>query len=72
MRLKAENISKRFFRKTGQGNNFFAVRPTSLELLPGTVTVLIGRSGSGKTTLLNMLSGLLKPTEGRVLLGEEG
>ncbi|MBQ9663514.1 MAG: ATP-binding cassette domain-containing protein [Oscillospiraceae bacterium] len=70
MMLRAEQISKQYFRRTGGANYFHAVKPVSLELQPGTVTVLCGRSGSGKTTLLHMLSGLLRPTEGRVLLGE--
>ena len=68
MILKAEQVSKRYFRKTGEANHFFAVKGASLELKPGAVTVLMGRSGSGKTTLLHMLSGLLKPTEGKILL----
>ena len=66
MTVKAEGVSKRYFRKTGGANYFFAVRPVSLEIAPGGVIVLTGRSGSGKTTLLNMLSGLLAPTEGTV------
>ena len=70
MILSAEQISKRYFRKSGEANHFYAVRPLSMTLSPGTVTVLCGRSGSGKTTLLHMLSGLLTPTEGKVLLGE--
>ena len=68
MIMKAENVSKRYFRKTGSANYFLAVSPLDLELGGGEITVLMGRSGSGKTTLLNMLSGLLAPTEGRVLL----
>ena len=68
MALKAENISKTFFRNTGSSNYFYAVSPLNLEIMPGTVTVLTGRSGSGKTTLLNILSGLLQPTEGTVRL----
>ena len=68
--VKAEQISKRYFRKTGAANCFFAVKPLSLTLEPGTVTVLCGRSGSGKTTLLHILAGLLRPTEGKVRLGE--
>ena len=70
MTLRAENISKRYFRKTGQANFFEAVKETSLILAPGAVTVLAGRSGSGKTTLLHMLSGLLAPSEGKVFLDE--
>ena len=70
MILKAENISKRYFRKTGGANYFLAVKPLNLALSGGETAVLMGRSGSGKTTLLNMLSGLLLPTEGKVRLGE--
>lgn len=68
MTLKAENLTKRYFRKTGQANHFCAVKDASLTLFPGEVTVLMGRSGSGKTTLLHMLAGLLTPTEGKVWL----
>ena len=70
MILKAENISKRYFRKTGNANYFFAVQPLSIDIRAGEAAVLTGRSGSGKTTLLNMLSGLLPPTEGKVTLGD--
>ena len=68
MILKAEGVSRRYFRRTGCANYFDAVLPVSLQIVPGEMTVLTGRSGSGKTTLLNMLSGLLAPTEGRVLI----
>lgn len=68
MALCAEAVCKRFFRKNGESNFFEAVHPTTLDLVPGTVTILTGRSGSGKTTLLHMLAGLLSPTDGKVLL----
>lgn len=45
-----------------------AVRGVSLEALPGTFAVLLGRSGSGKSSLLSMLGGLARPTKGQVLL----
>ena len=70
MILKADNISKTFFRNTGSANYFYAVSPVSLEVPSESVTVLTGRSGSGKTTLLNMLAGILEPTEGKVLLDD--
>ena len=70
MELRAENISRRYFRKRGEANFFEAVRPVSLILRGGEMTVLKGRSGSGKTTLLHMLAGLLNPSEGKVYLGE--
>ena len=70
MQLRAENISRRYFRKQGEANFFEAVRPASLTLESGKLTVLNGKSGSGKTTLLNMLAGLLVPSEGKVYLNE--
>ena len=36
----------------------------------GTTTALLGRSGSGKTTLLRTVNALVRPTSGRVLVGE--
>ncbi len=68
MLIRAENISRRFFRRTGSANYFTAVHPLTLEISGGEVVVLRGRSGSGKTTLLNMLSGLLQPSEGSVFM----
>lgn len=45
-----------------------AVDDVSLRLTPGEVLGLIGPNGSGKTTTLNMLSGVLRPSVGRILL----
>ena len=71
MVLKACAISKQFLRK-GKGTNIFtAVNETDFELQEGQLAVLTGRSGSGKSTFLNMLSGVLEPTGGRVLVGEK-
>lgn len=70
--MRAEKIGKKFLRKSGDANFFYAVKPQSLHLEAGTVTVIAGRSGSGKTTLLSMLSGLLTPSEGKVYLNGAG
>ena len=48
-----------------------ALRGVSFSMEEGSFTSIIGRSGSGKTTLLNILGGLDRPTEGRVLVAGE-
>lgn len=68
--LKADKISRRYFRARKGANTFLAVQETSMVLKEGETVLLRGRSGSGKTTLLHMLSGLLQPTEGRVFLDD--
>jgi iron complex transport system ATP-binding protein len=40
----------------------------SLEIPEGCITGILGPNGSGKTTLLKILSGILKPTHGTVIL----
>jgi ABC-type branched-subunit amino acid transport system ATPase component len=43
----------------------------SLQLSRGEMVFVVGRNGAGKTTLLQTISGLLKPTAGRILFEEE-
>jgi putative ABC transport system ATP-binding protein len=42
--------------------------PTTLELMPGQLTVMAGPSGSGKTTLLSIIGLVLRPSEGKMFL----
>ena len=56
-------------RRFGEGETAVeAVRPVDLTVEPGEIVLIMGPSGSGKTTLLTMIGGLLRPTDGSVLL----
>ena len=52
------------------GNEDFEIR-LSYTFIPGTTTAIVGESGKGKTTILRLMFGLLKPTQGEILLGDE-
>ena len=59
--LSALGLVKRFGGITATGN-------VSLDLHKGARHALIGPNGAGKTTLINLLTGVLQPTEGRIVL----
>ena len=54
-------------RPTRSGPQDYALKPLQFAFEDGGAYALLGPSGCGKTTLLNIISGLLRPSEGRVL-----
>jgi branched-chain amino acid transport system ATP-binding protein len=62
IRLETQALSRRF-------GALVAVRNIDFKLAAGARHALIGPNGAGKTTLINLLTGVLPPTAGRVLLG---
>ncbi len=62
--IKIDNISKSF----GETK---AVNNASLNIKEGEVFGLIGTNGAGKSTLLRMLSGILLPDSGKILVDDE-
>ena len=63
--LRADNVS--FGYEGG-----FSLQGATVEVSPGSLTGLLGPNGCGKTTLLRLLCGVLRPQNGRVLLGDRG
>lgn len=63
--LSAENISMLFSTRKG---TITALKNLSFSIENGQFVAIVGPSGCGKSTLINILAGMLKPTEGRVLL----
>jgi lipopolysaccharide export system ATP-binding protein len=61
--LSARALTKRYGETT-------VVRGVDLEVNPAEVVGLLGPNGAGKTTTFNMLAGGVRPSEGRVYLGE--
>ena len=60
--LSAEHVTKEF-------GGLVAVNDVSLDVPVHGIVSLIGPNGAGKTTLFNMLTGLYKPTSGRITFG---
>jgi ATP-binding cassette subfamily B protein len=54
------------FRYPGQAD--WTLRDISLALPPGSSLALVGENGAGKTTLVKLVTGLYRPSEGRILL----
>ncbi len=65
--LIAEQIAKTY-RGKGKSSLVYAVHPTSLTFEDGRRYALVGESGSGKTTLARMLTGITRPSSGRITL----
>jgi ABC-type branched-subunit amino acid transport system ATPase component len=62
--LAARGINKRF-------GSLVVAADVDLTLPPGARYALIGPNGAGKTTLINLMTGMLRPDAGQILLGGE-
>ena len=61
MTIKIENLEKKY-------GNFQAVKNLNFTIKQGSIVGLLGPNGCGKTTTIGMILGLIKPTNGKVLI----
>lgn len=63
--IQMEDIHKVY--KTNAGD-FTALKGVSASFYPGQFVSIVGKSGSGKSTLLNMITGIDRPSSGKILI----
>jgi len=68
-KISLKNIRHSYMPKPVKDEDW-ALKTIDVDWPDGSACALLGPSGCGKTTLLNIISGLLRPTEGRVLFDE--
>lgn len=62
--IRLEGVTKHY-------GSFVAVDHVSLQVPRGVLYGCLGPNGAGKTTMLRMIAGILRPTDGRVLIGDD-
>ena len=71
MKVTLQNLTKKYPSRGRRGEDVVAVSDLSLEIPDGQLIGLLGPSGCGKSTTLNLLSGLQKPTAGKIFFGDD-
>lgn len=72
MKVVLQNLTKKFpSRDRKKRDEVIAVDNFNFEIPDGKLIGLLGPSGCGKSTTLNLISGLVKPTAGRIFFGED-
>ena len=72
MKVVLQNLTKIFpSRDKKSGKEVVAVNDFNIEIPDGKLVGLLGPSGCGKSTTLYMISGLQKPTDGKIFFGED-
>ncbi len=72
MKVVLDHLTKKFPNRNKKVGGFvIAVNDFTFEIPDGKLIGLLGPSGCGKSTTLNLICGLEKPTEGRILFGDD-
>ena len=66
--ISLQHITKEFPLTSG---TFTALEDVNIDFCSSEFTCVIGRSGSGKSTLMNMITGIDKPTSGRIIVDNQ-
>ena len=67
-RIELRDVGHAYAPSASPADTKWAVHPLDLVWEDGGAYALLGPSGCGKTTLLNVISGLLRPSRGRVVI----
>lgn len=65
MEIKFINVSKSFYSLTDETK---VLKDINIEIPKGKIIAIVGPSGCGKSTILNLISGLISPDEGKVIV----
>ena len=71
MKLTLEHLTKEYPARGKGEDGVIAVNDFTFEIPDGKLIGLLGPSGCGKSTTLNLISGLEKPTSGKIFFGED-
>lgn len=72
MEVRLQNLTKKFpSRDRKNRRDVIAVNDFTFEIPDGKLIGLLGPSGCGKSTTLNLISGLVKPSSGRIFFGSD-
>ncbi|MCK9216379.1 MAG: ABC transporter ATP-binding protein [Firmicutes bacterium] len=66
--VEMQNVSMNYHSLGGETQ---AIKSLSFDILDGEFVSIVGPSGCGKSTLLSLISGILKPSKGRILIKNE-
>lgn len=68
--IEVKNVYKEFVKKINKKESikFYADKDVSFKIDDGCVFGIIGPNGAGKTTILRMLSGIMEPSQGSILI----
>lgn len=70
--IKVINVTKKYKKLSNDRSKVkYALDNVSLNIPRGKIIALLGVNGSGKSTLLKIMSGLIKPTSGKIVVDDE-